>query len=148
VNISLEQVLLILSKLVFEGMKFLLTTNLRSISFGSNIHGKANHTLSSSTIIQAAWNKTSCLASHREDSNITLIISNDENGRRTPKLFSTFTFEIRKQKRNGKTGHENVRELTNYREFQKRTNSSGFMSNMVDIRKLNTEYRPVDQVHD
>ena len=49
---------------------------------------------------------------------------------------------------NGKTGHENERKLTNYREFRKRTNSSGFMSNTVDIRKLNTEYRPVDQVHD
>ena len=49
---------------------------------------------------------------------------------------------------NGKTGHENERELMNYREFRKQTNSSGFMSNTVDIRKLNTEYRPVDQVHD
>ena len=74
-NISLEQVLLILSKLVFEGVKFLLTTNLRSISFGSNIQDKANHTLSSSTTIQAAWDKTFYLASHREDSNITLITS-------------------------------------------------------------------------
>ena len=74
-NICSEQVLLILSKLVFKGMKFLLTTNLRSISFGSNIQGKANHTLSSSMAIQAAWNKTFCLASHREDSNITLITS-------------------------------------------------------------------------
>ena len=93
-DISTKQVLLTFSNLVFKGMKFLLTTNLRSISFGSNIQGKANHTLSSSTAIQAAWNMTFCLASHREDSNITLIISNDENGRRTPKLFSTFTFEI------------------------------------------------------
>ena len=44
---------------------------------------------------------------------------------------------------NSKAGHENERELTKYREFRKRTNSSGFMSNTVDIRKLNTEYRPV-----
>ena len=74
-NISTKQVLLILSKLVFEGVKFLLTTNLSSISFGSNIQGEANHTLYSSTAIQAAWNKAFCLASHREDSNITLITS-------------------------------------------------------------------------
>ena len=74
-DISSKQVLLILSKLVFEGVKFLLTTNLRSISFGSNIQGKANHTLSLSTAIQAVWNKAFCLAPHREDSNITLIKS-------------------------------------------------------------------------
>ena len=44
---------------------------------------------------------------------------------------------------NSKTGHENERELTNYWEFRKRTNSSGFMSNTIDIRKLNTEYQPI-----
>ena len=44
---------------------------------------------------------------------------------------------------NSKAEHENERELMKYREFQKQTNSSGFMSNTVDIRKLNTEYRPV-----
>jgi hypothetical protein len=44
---------------------------------------------------------------------------------------------------NGKAGHENEHELTKYREFRKLTNSSRFMSNTVDIRKLNTEYRPV-----
>jgi hypothetical protein len=75
VNTSSKQVLLILSKLVFEGVKFLLTTKLRSISFGCNIQGEANHTLSSSIAIQAAWKKAFCLASHREDSNITLITS-------------------------------------------------------------------------
>ena len=74
-NTSSKQVLLILSKLVFEGVKFLLTTNLSSITFGSNIQGEANHTLSSSIAIQAVWNKAFCLASHREDSNITLITS-------------------------------------------------------------------------
>ena len=41
----------------------------------ANIQGKANHTLSSSTTIQVAWNKAFCLASHREDSNITWITS-------------------------------------------------------------------------
>ena len=44
---------------------------------------------------------------------------------------------------NGKAEHENERELTKYPEFRKRTNSSGFMSYTVDIRKLNTKYRPV-----
>ena len=74
-NISSKQILLILSKLVFEGVKFLLTTNLSSITFGSNIQGEANHALSSSTAIQVAWNKAFCLASHREDSNLTWITS-------------------------------------------------------------------------
>ena len=41
----------------------------------ANIQGKANHTLSSSIAIQAAWDKAFCLASHKEDSNITLITS-------------------------------------------------------------------------
>ena len=67
--------LLKFSNLVFKRVKFLLTINLSSISFGSNIQGEANHTLSSSTAIQAAWNKAFCLASHKEDSNITLITS-------------------------------------------------------------------------
>jgi len=48
---------------------------------------------------------------------------------------------------NGKVGHENKHEnkheLTKYREFQKRTNSSGFMSNTVDIQKLSMKYRYV-----
>jgi hypothetical protein len=33
-----------------------------------------------------------------------------------------------------------MNELTEYREFRKRTNSSEIMSNTVGIRKLNTEY--------
>ena len=74
-NISSKQVLLILSKLVSKGLKFLLTTNLSSISFRSNIKGEANHILSSSTAIQVAWNKAFCVASHREDSNVTWITS-------------------------------------------------------------------------
>ena len=74
-NISSKQVLLILSKLVSEGVKFLLTTNLSSISFRNSIKGEANHILSSSIAIQAAWDKAFCLASHKEDSNITLITS-------------------------------------------------------------------------
>jgi hypothetical protein len=41
----------------------------------ANIQGKANHTLSSSTAIQVAQNNAFCLASQREDSNITLITS-------------------------------------------------------------------------
>ena len=53
-----------------------------------------------------------------------------ENGRKTLKLFSTFTFEIRKQKQKRKVEHKNEHELTKYREFRKRTNSNGFMSNM------------------
>ena len=40
-----------------------------------NIQDKTNHTLPSSIAIQAAWDKAFCLASHREDSNITLITS-------------------------------------------------------------------------
>jgi hypothetical protein len=65
--------------------------------------------------------------------------SKDENGRKTPQLFSTFTFQYENE--NGKAGHENERELTEYREFQKRTNSSEIMSNTVGIRKFNMEYR-------
>ena len=59
-----------------------------------------------------------------------------ENGRKTPQPFSTFTFEYENENKNGKAGHENERELTEYREFRKRTNSSGIMSNTVSIRKL------------
>ena len=73
-DVSTKQVLLTFSNLVFEGVKFLLTINLSSISFGSK-QGEANHTLSSSTAIQAAWNKAFCLASNREDSNLTWITS-------------------------------------------------------------------------
>ena len=62
------------------------------------------------------------------------------------KLLNCFLFlhlKYENESENGKAGHENERELTKYREFRKRTNSSGFMSNTADIRKLNTEYRPV-----
>jgi len=52
----------------------------------------------------------------------------------------------------GQAGHENEHELTEYLEFQKQTNSSGIMSNMVGMRKFNTKYRPtmhsIKQVHD
>ena len=65
------------------------------------------------------------------------------NGRKTPQPFSTSTFEYENESESGKAGHENERELTEYREFRKRTNSSGIMSNTVGIRKFNTEYRPV-----
>jgi hypothetical protein len=44
---------------------------------------------------------------------------------------------------NSKVGYENERELTKYQELRKRINSSGFISNTVDIRKLNTKYRYV-----
>jgi hypothetical protein len=71
----------------------------------------------------------------------TWVAIKDENGRKTPQLFSTFTFEYGNESENGKAGHENERELTEYREFRKRTNSSEIMSNTVGIRKFNTKYR-------
>ena len=64
----------------------------------------------------------------------------DENSRKTSQPFSTFTFEYENKSESGKAGHENEHELTEYREFRKRTNSSGIMSNTVGIRKINTEY--------
>jgi hypothetical protein len=66
----------------------------------------------------------------------------EENGQKTPSPFSTFTFEYENESENGKAGHENEREFTEYREFRKRTNSSEIISNTVDIQKFNTEYRP------
>jgi hypothetical protein len=39
------------------------------------------------------------------------------NSRKTPQPFSTFTFEYENESENGKAGHENERELTEYREF-------------------------------
>ena len=75
-------------------------------------------------------------------------IFRDENCWKIFQSFSNFTCEYENESKNGKAGHENEHELTKYREFRKRTNSSGFMSNTVDIRKLNTEYRPIDQVYD
>ena len=61
------------------------------------------------------------------------------NGQKTPKLFSTFTFEYENESESGKVGYENEHELTEYREFRKQTNSNGIMSNTVGIRKINTE---------
>ena len=55
-------------------------------------------------------------------------------------LFSTSTFKYENESESGKVGHENEHELTEYREFRKRTNSNGIMSNTVGIRKINTEY--------
>jgi hypothetical protein len=45
------------------------------------------------------------------------IAHKDENGRKTLQPFSTFTFEYENESENGKAGHENERELTEYREF-------------------------------
>ena len=70
--------------------------------------------------------------------------------RRTPQPFSTFTFEYENENESGQTEHENEHELTEYREFQKRNNSSGIISNTVGIREFNTN-RPtvhnIKQVH-
>jgi hypothetical protein len=41
------------------------------------------------------------------------------NGRKTPQPFSTFIFEYENGSENGKAGHENERELMEYREFRK-----------------------------
>ena len=62
------------------------------------------------------------------------------NDRKTSQPFSTSTFEYENESESGKAGLENEHELTEYRKFQKRTNSSGIMSNTVGIRKINTEY--------
>jgi hypothetical protein len=70
-----------------------------------------------------------------------MCVIKDENGRKTPQPFSTFIFEYENESENGKAGHENERELTEYREFRKRTHSSEIISNTVGIRKFNTEYR-------
>ena len=67
----------------------------------------------------------------------------DENGRKPPQPFSTFTFEYENESENGKAGHKNEHELMKYR---KRTNSSRIMSNTVGIQKFNTEYRPVESI--
>jgi hypothetical protein len=68
----------------------------------------------------------------------------DENGRKTSQPFSTSTFEYENESESGKTGHENEHELMEYREFQKRTNSSRIMSNLV--QKINTEYWSVGPI--
>jgi hypothetical protein len=59
----------------------------------------------------------------------------DENGRKTSQPFSTFTFEYENESESGKAGHGNKHELTEYREFRKRINSSEIMSNTVGIQK-------------
>jgi len=64
----------------------------------------------------------------------------DENGRKTFQPFSTSTFEYENKNGRGKVGHENEHELIEYRQFRKRTNSSGIISNTVGIRKINMEY--------
>ena len=56
-----------------------------------------------------------------------------ENGRKTSQSFSTSTFEYENENKSGKVEHENEHELTEYQKFQKRTNSSGIVSNTVDI---------------
>jgi hypothetical protein len=71
-----------------------------------------------------------------------MLLNKDENGRKTPQPLSTFIFEYENESENGKAGHENERELTEYQEFRKQTNSSEIMSNTVGIRKFNMEYRP------
>jgi hypothetical protein len=67
-------------------------------------------------------------------------VTRDENGRKTSQSFSIFTFEYENESESGKAGHETNTNLWNNQEFQKRTNSSGIMSNTVDIRKINMEY--------
>ena len=62
------------------------------------------------------------------------------NSRKTSQPFSTSTFKYENENESGKIGHKNEYELTEYQKFQKRTNSSGIMSNTVGIRKINTEY--------
>ena len=64
----------------------------------------------------------------------------DENGRKTSSLFPTSTFEYENESESGKAGHKNEHELTEYREFRKRTNSSIITLNTIGIRKIKTEY--------
>jgi uncharacterized membrane protein YkgB len=70
---------------------------------------------------------------------------------RTPRPFFTFTFEYENENKSGQTEHENEHKVTEYREFRKRNNSSGIISNTVGIRELNTNQPTVHnikQVHD
>jgi hypothetical protein len=41
------------------------------------------------------------------------------NGQKTSQPFSTFIFEYKNESENGKAGHENEHELTEFREFRK-----------------------------
>ena len=61
--------------LVFEGVSFCQLITCHLFPLEANIQDKTNHTLTSSIAIQAAWDKTFWLASHRENSDITLITS-------------------------------------------------------------------------
>ena len=72
---------------------------------------------------------------------ISLRIKMVGNSWKTPKPFSTFTFEYENESESesGKAGHKNERELMEYREFRKRTKSSGIILNTVGIWKINTE---------
>jgi hypothetical protein len=54
--------------------------------------------------------------------------------RKISQPFSTFTFEYKNKSESDKARHENEHELTEYREFRKRTNSSGIISNMGPVR--------------
>jgi len=78
-----------------------------------------------------------------------VIATKDENGRKTPLLFSTFIFEYEHENGNDIAGNEIENELS---VFRKRTNSIEIMSNTVGIRKFNTKYRPtvhnLKNVHD
>ena len=54
---------------------------------------------------------------------------------RTSQPFFTSTFEYENENESGKVGHKNEHKLAEYREFRKRTNLSGIMSNTVGIKK-------------
>jgi hypothetical protein len=62
------------------------------------------------------------------------------NNWKTSQSFSNFTFEYENKSESSKARHKNEHKLTDYQEFQKQTNSSEIMSNMVGIRKINIEY--------
>ena len=51
-------------------------------------------------------------------------------GQKTPQPFSTFTFEYENENESGQAGHENERELMEYR---KQTKSRGIMLNTIGI---------------
>ena len=61
----------------------------------------------------------------------------DENGRKPPQPFSTFTFEYENESENGKAGHENEHELTEYRSVES-----------ITINKCMTHAHNNYQVHD
>ena len=65
------------------------------------------------------------------------------NDLKIPQPFSTSTFGYENESKSSKAKCKNECELTEYREFRKRTESSGLMWNTVGIRKINTEYQPV-----